>query len=200
MPNLALDVSNNNPATLGQVKASGCKLLICKATEGDYFKDVTLGQHRAIAKKLGIMFGSYLFLHTASKGNEAEFYLEYAKPGKGELVIIDAEGAGLDGMTVEALAKRAESCAQYLEGKGWRPILYSSASTWKEMILWVPALRRLRVWEAQYPGRVDRWFPTLYKLRVRLFYGVSVVLWQFSQTYLVQGHEFDCSLILGTLP
>lgn len=196
---LALDVSNVNPATLEQVRASRAKLLLCKATEGDGFKDRTLAAHRKIAAQLGIRFGSYLFLHTGSKTDEADFYLRYAKPRPGELVIIDAERGGQDGRDLAALARRAHSCALELEAHGHRPILYCSAADWKTMIAAVPGLKRLRVWEAQYPGRVRAWSVRLKRLRWRLGRGASVVMWQFTDCFEAGGKGFDGSAILVRL-
>lgn len=191
----ALDVSNTNPANAAEVKESGCKLLICKATEGSSYQDPTLAEHREIARKLGIRFGSYLFLHTRSSGSEAGEYLRYAKPARGELVIIDAESGGQDGASIAALARRAHSCAVALQTKGFNPILYASASTWKQMIAAEPALKPLRVWEAQYPGIFTRWLPTLSRLRIRLGRGVTVVMWQWTDRFKVGPRYFDASRI-----
>jgi hypothetical protein len=59
-----------------------------------------------------------------------------------------------------------------------------------------PKLKRLRVWEAQYPGRFTRWFPRIARLRIRLGTGVSVVLWQWTDEYAVGGHRYDASALL----
>ena len=71
-----------------------------------------------------------------------------------------------------------------------------SESYWLELVALEPALRNYRVWEAQYPGVWTRWFPSLARLRAKLRHGATVVLWQWSQNFLVQGHEFDASRIL----
>ena len=196
---IALDVSNVNPATLDEVRESGCSLLICKATEGDSYHDATLVAHRGIARELGIRFGSYVFLHVGSVGNEAQAYLDYARPERDELAIIDAEAGAEDGRSVDGLAHRTWSCAHALEHAGKRPLIYASSSTWKEMLRAVPHLRRYRVWEAEYPGRFSRWFPKLARMRVRLRHGVTVVMWQFTDSYAVRSKRFDASRILVKL-
>jgi GH25 family lysozyme M1 (1,4-beta-N-acetylmuramidase) len=194
---VCLDVSNNAPITAAEVKAAGCSVLLCKATEGTGFKDSTLATHRQIAKDLGIPFGSYVFLHPDSKGSEAQFYLDYAQPRKGDVQpIIDAE---VTSMGTQELADRTLACARALQAAGYRPILYASSSIWEELILWRPALKGLHVWEAQYPGRFARWFPKLAKLRLRLRHGVTVVLWQFSDSFQVGPKKFDASFILAPI-
>jgi GH25 family lysozyme M1 (1,4-beta-N-acetylmuramidase) len=199
MADIALDVSNNAPINRAQAKASGCKMLICKATEGTSFQDKTLADHRAIAQELGLKFGTYVFLHASSKGNQADYYLAYAKPRKGELVVIDAEPGGQDGVSIETMARRTQACAVDLEGHGHKPILYASSSYWLQLIAAEPDLKRLRVWEAQYPGKFSHWWPLLYRLRVRLRHGVTVVMWQFTDAYAVGEHHYDASLVLTNL-
>jgi GH25 family lysozyme M1 (1,4-beta-N-acetylmuramidase) len=194
MAKIVLDVSNNRPITGADFRASGSVALIAKATEGGTFRDSTLSAHRTIARVARKPFGSYLFLHPDSSGSEAGLYLAYARPRKGDVQpIIDAEVTTIG--TTE-LAKRTQRCARALEAKGYKPILYASSSIWKEMIQAVPSLKRLRVWEAQYPGRFSRWFPRLAKLRVRLGSGVTVVLWQFTDAYAVNGKSYDASVLL----
>ena len=191
---LVLDVSNVNPINLADFKQSGSVALIAKATEGTSFQDKTLGPHRAIARSTSKPFGSYLFLHPDSTGSEAAFYLRYANPRKGDIQpIIDAEVTNLG--TAE-LARRTQACAKALEAAGYKPLLYASAGIWKGLIQVEPRLKRLRVWEAQYPSRATRWFPSFAKLRIRLGTGVSVVLWQWTDAYAVGGRRYDASNLL----
>jgi GH25 family lysozyme M1 (1,4-beta-N-acetylmuramidase) len=191
---LVLDVSNVSPIDARTFAASGSVALIAKATEGASFKDKTLTVHRGIARAQRKPFGSYLFLHPDSGGSEADFYLKYARPRPGDIQpIIDAEVTNLG--TVE-LAKRVQRCALALESHGYKPLLYASSSIWKELVLVQPKLRRLRVWEAQYPGRFARWFPRFSKLRIKLGTGVSVVLWQWTDAYAVGGRRYDASVLL----
>jgi GH25 family lysozyme M1 (1,4-beta-N-acetylmuramidase) len=189
-----LDVSNVNPIDPKTFTESGSVALIAKATEGTSFQDKTLGAHRTVARSARKPFGSYLFLHPNSTGSEAAFYLKYARPRVGDIQpIIDAEVTNLG--TAE-LAKRTESCARALEAEGYRPLLYASAGIWRELVKVDPKLKRLRVWEAQYPGRFTRWFPRIARLRIRLGTGVSVVLWQWTDSYAVGGRRYDASALL----
>jgi lysozyme len=194
---LVLDVSNNAPIDLSTFNASGAVALIAKATEGSSFSDDTLNAHRTVARRANKPFGSYVFLRPTSKGSEAAFYLEHAKPATGDLQpIIDAEDTKLG---IAALAARTQSCARALEHQGYKPLLYSSSSIWQALIAEQPALKRLRVWEAQYPGRFTRWFPSLAQKRIKLLHGVSVVMWQWTDAYAIGGRKFDASVLLADL-
>lgn len=195
-----IDVSNNRPIDHADLKASGAIGLIAKATEGATFKDATYPEHRKIAKAEGKPFGGFVFLHAASAGNEAEFFINYAKPRRGDIQpVVDAEGGGLDGKPTADLAKRALSCLERLEAKGYRPLLYTSAATWKQLVSYEPRLRHYRAWEADYPGRFTRWVPGLAKLRIRLGRGASVVLWQWTSVYGVNGKSYDASRLMVPL-
>lgn len=191
---LVLDVSNNRPISARDFKASGSVALIAKATEGTSFQDKTLSAHRTTAGINGKPFGSYLFLHPDSAGSEAAAYLKFARPRRGDIQpIIDAE---VTTMGTAELARRAQACARALEAKGYAPILYASAGIWTSLVAAQPRLKRLRVWEAQYPGRYTRWFPRLAALRIRLQHGVSVVMWQWTDSYAVGGRRYDASALL----
>lgn len=192
---LVLDVSNNTPIGVPVLKESGSVALLAKATEGTGFRDAYLGTHRSAARIAGKPFGSYLFLHPDSVGSEAQYYLDYAQPRRGDIQpIIDAETLGKGGFGTAAA--RVNSCAEALEDKGYKPILYASASFWQWLIKADPTLKRLFVWEAQYPGRFTRWFPWLAAKRIRLFHGVSVVLWQWTDSFAVGGRHYDASALL----
>jgi GH25 family lysozyme M1 (1,4-beta-N-acetylmuramidase) len=194
---LVLDVSNNAPIDTNTLERSGAVALIAKATEGASFQDKTLSAHRGMAGKLKKPFGSYLFLHPNSSGSEAAFYLKYARPRRGDIQpIIDAEVTNLG--TAE-LARRVESCALALEREGYKPLLYASAGIWTSLIAAQPRLRRLRIWEAQYPGRFTRWLPRFAKLRIRLRHGVTVVMWQWTDAYAVGSRHYDASVLLASL-
>jgi GH25 family lysozyme M1 (1,4-beta-N-acetylmuramidase) len=192
---LVLDTSNVNPITLDNLRASKAVALISKATEGTSFKDKWYGDQRRAARAAGVPFGAYVFLHPDSTGDEAKFFFEYARPRVGDIQpIVDAEVTTLGSA---ALAKRAYACLRALEARGFDPILYASAGIWTGMIAAEPRLKRYRVWEAQYPGRFARWFPRFAKLRIRLRHGVSVVLWQWTDAYTVNGHRYDASALLA---
>lgn len=198
MGSLVIDVSNNAPIDEQLLRRSGAVALIAKATEGTNFEDATLEQHRAAAHAAGVPFGSYLFLHQNSTGSEAEYYLAYAKPRPGDIQpVIDCEVT--DGQPMSQVAQRCEACAVALEHAGYLPLLYSSASFLQQIALERPALKRLRVWEANYPGKLTRWSPNFARLRYRLANGATVVLWQWTSVDAVGGRSFDASQLMVPL-
>lgn len=191
---LILDVSNQNPLRPGDFARSGAVALIAKATEGTDFKDKTLEAHRTAARAARVPFGSYTYIHWNDPGDQHKFYLDYARPKAGDLQpMVDAEDPKA---SVAELAKRSYACLMAFKADGYDPILYASADIWKRLIVVEPRLKRFRVWEADYPGRFTRWFPRLAKLRIRLFNGVTVVMWQWTDGLLVNGHAYDASALL----
>ena len=195
---LVIDVSNTNPIGEQTLRRSGAAALIAKATEGTSFEDVTYPSHRAAAQSAGVPFGAYLFLHPYSQGSEAEFFLAYAKPRAGDLQpIIDCEVT--DGAPMAVVAERCQACAAVLQKAGYRPILYSNLSFLRSLIMLQPKLKGLRLWEAQYPGRLTTWSPALAKLRISVASGVTVCLWQWTQTYAAGGRSYDASRLLAPL-
>lgn len=191
---MILDVSNVNPINAPNFIRSGSEALICKATEGTSFQDITLAEHRQIAKSTHKVFGSYLFLHPNSKGSEAQYYLEYAKPERGDIEpIIDAE---VTNMGITSLADRIVSCSDALKMHGYNAILYIGPSTWRSVVKVRPEIKRLRIWEAQYPSRLPIFvtpFTNMFnRLRIRLA-GGTVVMWQYTDKFVVGRNMYDSS-------
>jgi len=177
---LVLDVSNNRTISAWSLKRSGAVGLIAKATEGTSFVDTTYPQHRVVAHSVRVPFGGYLFLHSDSGGNEAEYFLTHARPVRGDIQpVVDAE-RGL----AKPEADRALSCLRDLEEAGYAPILYGSASYLMAMLLTRPELHRYRIWEADYAPR-----------REPLQRHTSVVLWQFTDSYRVLLRRYDASRV-----
>lgn len=194
---LVIDSSNNRPISAEQLRSSGAVALIAKATEGTSFRDLTLSDQRQVARECRVPFGSYLFLHPDSRGSEAAFYLGYAKPRLGDLQpVIDSEVTSIG---IAELARRTVSCGNALEAAGYDPLVYASASIWKQMVVLEPRIKRWRVWEAAYPGRFTRWFPRLSALRIALGRGAKVVLWQWTDGLAVGSDRFDASALLVPL-
>lgn len=198
MQRLVLDVSNNNPIDVRTARAAGAVALIAKETEGTSFRDGTAARHRAVARQLGIPFGGYVFLHVAHAEQQARNFLAYADLRPGDLQpIIDAEVT--DARTIAQVAAAIDAAARVLERHGYRPILYVPIDLWHRIVAELPALKRLRIWEPQYPGRFTLWAPSLARLRVRLRHGASVVLWQWTDRYQALGRHYDASRLLVRL-
>lgn len=197
-PRLVLDVSNNRTIDAATLRLSGAVALIAKETEGRSFRDGTAARHRAAARACRIPFGGYLFLHVVDPRGEVRAFREYAQLARGDLhPVIDTEVS--DGHTMAQVADAVDEAAREFEANGYRPIVYASASFWLALHRERPTLRRLRVWEAQYPGRFTRWFPGLARRRIRLQHGASVVLWQWTDSYRVGAVSYDASRLLVPL-
>lgn len=193
---LVIDSNNYHPITSAELRAARAVGLLCNATEGTVYKNPILEEQRQAAKGASIPFGSYLFLHPDSQGSEAEFYLKYAKPRKGDFrPIIDAEVTNLG---LPELAHRVQSCAGALKNKGFHPILYAGYEVWDACAKLHPELKKLDVWFPQYPGHYTRWRAGLDRLRIRLK-GAHVVMWQFTDIYAVHGKSFDASVLYAPL-
>ena len=201
MPKIVLDTSNNNPITDALLKQSGAVALIAKASEGTSFSDQTLRSQRLAARRAGIPFGAYLFFH-ADKDPKAQIdlFLRDAALRPGDIQpVIDFEVT--DNEPQSELALRIDAAVTQLEHHGYRPILYIPVWLLLQVLELKPSLaKRVRVWEPQYPRRVYRWLPGLYRLRIRIRHGVSVVLWQFTDSYRVGAVKgFDASVLLTSL-
>lgn len=194
----AIDVSNVNPADLATLKASHAAVVICKATQGFTFHDKVYPAARASARKLKRPFGGYVFLsHYKSGAEQARVFLTYAKPKPGDLQpIIDTEGGGGEpGMA--RVAAVVDACAMEFERRGYRPLLYASTSWLSDLYRIRPGLRRLRVWQAEYPSRLPAALKARLRLRSKLGKGVSVVMWQYTSRWPVRGRGYDGSYLLA---
>lgn len=197
---LMLDVSNVNPiGTFRLLYAKhhlGIRALAAKATEGSTFKDETFHHHRALASRYNLAFLSYLFLHDKDKGDEAKFYLDFAKPWAREMVAIDAEFGGLDSGSVVQMAHRINACAIELDGAGHFPLLYSPNAWRSTLLAEVPKLSRLLVWEPDYPlPMAVRWTNELQTKRARISAHGKLAAWQFTDAYRVLRRGYDCSAL-----
>jgi GH25 family lysozyme M1 (1,4-beta-N-acetylmuramidase) len=191
---LVVDTNSYHEISAAELKACGAVALITKATEATAYKSPVYEAQRAVAKAAAVPFGAYTYIHWNDPGEQYRYFLEYAAPKRGDIQpAVDAEDPKAD---VAELARRSYACLVAFEAQGYRPLLYASSSVWKAMFAVEPRLKRFRVWEAQYPGRFARWFPRLSALRIALQHGATVVLWQWTDEFQVDGKTFDCSRAL----
>ena len=76
------------------LRRSGAVALIAKATQGTVYRDPTYSAHRAVAKAVGVPFGGYTYLMPNSAGNEAQWFLDFAQPHRGDLQPVVDVGQG----------------------------------------------------------------------------------------------------------
>lgn len=81
-----------------------------KATEGTSFRDPAFAVNWAAMRSLGIVRGAYHFLHASIDGKaQAAYFLADARPGPGDLLAVDVEQAGLDGLSPADLWAQADA-------------------------------------------------------------------------------------------
>ena len=128
------DVSNvNGPihweAWRGKIQFAGVKI-----TEGCWFADQFAAQNVAGAHALGLPVIGYHFLHGSLPGTkQAEYFLSHAHAAglrPGDLIAIDAEDGGMDGLDVAHLVAAAAEFAieLRLHFAGYHPVLYTEIS------------------------------------------------------------------------
>ena len=129
-----IDVSNvNGPvdwaAYRGKIGFAGVKV-----SEGCWFSDPLASVNIAACRSLGIPVIGYHFLHANTPGSkQAEYFLSHAHQAglrPGDLIAIDAEDGGLDGLPVSHLVAASEEFTAELQ-KHWRvfwPELYTEIS------------------------------------------------------------------------
>ena len=130
-----IDVSNvNGPidwnAYRGKIQFAGVKI-----TEGCWFADQLAAQNIAGARSIGAAVIGYHFLHANTPGTkQAEYFLSHAKASglkPGDLIAIDAEDGGMDGLPVSHLVAAAEEFRAELPqhyGAAFHPVLYTEIS------------------------------------------------------------------------
>jgi GH25 family lysozyme M1 (1,4-beta-N-acetylmuramidase) len=93
---IVVDLSHHNPTPdWTALKEGGTVGVILKATEGTSFKDKTLYERGAAARKAGLKSATYHFLRPGSIAAQMDFYLSVVDPLPGERVVLDHEDAGV---------------------------------------------------------------------------------------------------------
>lgn len=193
MPNLVIDGNDFHTFTADDLRKGKFAGAIAKATEGDFYHSDTYYPQRLAAHQVKIPFGGYLYLHPDSAGNEAEYFVKFARPRKGDLgPFVDAET--LDKSNLSHYALRVFNCCHELKKYGLNPVWYSPIEWAIQAVEFVPALKQFPVWEPQYPAHYSRWSRFMYTKRIKLRHGITVVMWQFTDAYRIGAKTFDCSI------
>lgn len=115
---------------------------------------------RALAKSKGLLWGAY---HLARPGNpidQANHFLDYAKPGNDEMMVLDLEG--LDAEKFMSIAD-AEIFAGHIKARTGRyPVLYTNHDTARFIASRrqeYTVLSRLPLWYARYKPDIRGVFP-----------------------------------------
>lgn len=99
-----------------------------KATEGLTFKDATFPRNRSMMHALGIVAGAYHFLHPELNPiDQAEYFLTYAAPVAGELIMVDVEINGGKSAAEVSTCVGAFAAKVRTETGAW-PVAYTDPS------------------------------------------------------------------------
>jgi lysozyme len=140
-----------------QVKASGIKTVIAKATQGEGINDGYYLHNKIMAKQAGLPFGSYHFTDwDASPSAQAEKYLNVAQPADDELMCLDWEWAG----PRKALwnAAQGEEFLRYIYAKTGRYSMIYGGIDVENMCSNSPSaafFAQHRLWHAQYEAHFN---------------------------------------------
>ena len=173
-------------------KHNGDTINHCKTMWRKYAVSRELYQtRRLLAKASGLLWGAY---HLGRPGNpidQANHFLDYARPGPDEMMALDIES--LDSTQFMSLAD-AEIFARHLKTRvGRYPVLYTNHDTAKYIATRreeYPLLSRLPLWYARYRPEINGVFP--------MGNWDNYLLWQFSAA--ANCNESACPMrIDGTL-
>lgn len=81
-------------SNLDGMKTAGIIGVIHKATQGTAYSDPRFSQRRQQMKSAGFAWASYHFLMPGNGAAQMAHYIDFAKPGPGERVVIDYEQSG----------------------------------------------------------------------------------------------------------
>jgi GH25 family lysozyme M1 (1,4-beta-N-acetylmuramidase) len=174
------------------VKNSGISFAFIKATEGIGFQDGLYPTNRTQAKAQGIVIGAYHFARPSTSPSaaargvaEANYFLNYAQPAKGEFqAVCDFEVTG--GLNPTDLAAWLTAFCQQVKTVTNRPaIIYTYPSFWSNMpSSWTNM--NCALWIANYgvtsPSIPSPWASSGY------------AFWQYSSTGSVPGISGNCDL------
>ncbi len=155
---------------------------------------------RSLAKALGLKWGAYHLGRAGNPEQQALHFLQFAKPEKDEVIVLDIES--LDSTKFMSL-EDAERFARYINRKLDRyPILYTNHQTATFIAANrrdYPLLSRMKLWYARYKSDIRDVFP--------MGNWDSYILWQFayggncskkSCPYRVAGTPYDIDVNAST--
>ncbi len=152
--NVVIDLSHHQETVdFGQIKGDGIVGVIHKATQGLTYVDKKYAERRDQALAEGLLWGAYHFGVGGDGSDQADFFLENAKPDKGTLIVLDYE-PNLTGPTM-ALNQAREFVEHVDEVVGRYPGLYSGHLIKEQLAGLTPAdpvLSNCFLWIAQYNG------------------------------------------------
>jgi lysozyme len=194
---LGIDVDNNNPPIdwLTVAKTKKVTFAIAKASEGITFQDADFATNWAGMKSAGIIRGAYHFFRPIrSVDDQVENFLNmvgHLSPGDLPPVLdlepypddVRAQWESID--SVDERISRSKAWLEKVEAKlGKKPIIYTSASFWEELMGDTEALVEYPLWVAHYKPDYKTSQPNV---PANNWGGKGYALWQFTESGSVMG-------------
>jgi lysozyme len=148
--NVVIDISHHNAnPDFGQAAAAGIVGVIHKATQGLTYKDPMYLTNRQKATDAGLLWGAYHFGIGGDGSDQADFFLGFAAPDAGTLLVLDYE-PNTQGATM-SLADARAFVTQVNDKLGRFPGLYSGSLIKQQLgNNKDPVLAQCFFWLAQY--------------------------------------------------
>ncbi|WP_390911805.1 GH25 family lysozyme [Pseudosulfitobacter sp. SM2401] len=181
-----VDVSHfQGTVDFAKLKSGGQSFVSIKATQGTHYSSASYYTDNIDkARKTGLISGGYHFYSgTLDGADQANYFLEIAKPQKGDLLpMLDLEGDG--GASPEQVASGALAWVDTVEkATGRKPFLYTTASFFAK-IGNPKGFEECPLWVAEY-GVTKPKLPAAWTL---------YTIWQYSQNGSVSGVTGDVDM------
>lgn len=138
-----------------ELAQAGCDFMFAKATEGLNTTDDRYGFNHNEAKRVGIPFGAYHFLHFGEDPiAQAQHFLKIINGYEGPLLpMVDVEAGGQDGVKnlstlITCISLFTKEVEKTLNGK--KCIIYSDYGDWSGMMQGTDAFAGHPFWVAEY--------------------------------------------------
>jgi len=208
---LGIDVSNNNPPIdwLTVAKTKKVTFAFAKASEGVTYKDPDFATNWAGMKSAGIIRGAFHFFRPARPVDEqVENFLDMVgQLSNGDLPpVLDLEpypdAVRAQWESIESVNERINKSKQWLEKVeaklGKKPIIYTSASFWNELMNNTEDLVEYPLWVANYKPDYKTSKPAV---PANNWGGKGYAFWQFTESDSVMGvsGRVDRNIFKGNL-
>lgn len=201
MTTFGVDVSHHQGGLkLAAVKATGCRFVYAKASEGATYRDPMFWDWQRAAERLGLLFAAYHFVSDRAADEQAANYAA-AVPDKSIPVVLDVE-PGASARPSIGLAERVRS---ELERRGYRVTLVYLPGWYAAQLGATKLPDGWRVIQSRYPSTRAGGHRELYPGDDHEAWGQPVagrlpVLWQFASSARFPGHSgsVDVNAFRGT--
>jgi lysozyme len=193
---LGIDISNHNPPIdwLTAAKTKRVTFAFAKASEGETFKDQDFATNWSGMKSAGIIRGAYHFFRPAKSVDEqvSNFLDMVGKLSPGDLPpVLDLEPFPDDvrvqweSIPIKERISKSKEWLEKVESRlGKKPIIYTSASFWKELMEDTEELVEYPLWVAHYKPDYKNSQPNV---PANNWGSKGYAIWQFTEDGSVMG-------------